>query len=251
MEAIALIVVVTLDPTGRDSPESTNPATRTGGGDDASSAVDPPALEVPAEPTLPTTPPPKYEDDYSPPDLAGPLDTSALVPNGFSAFAGARVLSGPAPTLLFGPELGIEILWLGEGVLSPRLEFSASRAFASELTSENGNANFTLDQGRTALCPLALGRSRWDDRPCLDGTFGRMLAKGSDTESPRSSERPFATFGASSRASVRPVGILELWASIGIAVALVRDRYQFDPVVFHEAPPELLTGAAGLGLSFR
>jgi hypothetical protein len=251
MEAVALVIVVTLDPTGRWSPESSETTTETGGGDAASSVIEPSAGEKSPSTAPPISAPSGYQDDLTPPSLGSPIDASGLVPDGFGVFAGARVVSGPAPSLLLGPELGVDILWQSEGVFAPRVAVSASRAWAAPERTSNGDAGFTLDQLLASLCPLQLGQNRWDVRPCLDGSFGRMLASGSNTLSPRSTQRPFRSFGASARLSVRPVWLLELWASGGIALLLVRDRYVFQPEILHDVPAQAVMGAAGLGLSFR
>lgn len=259
MDAVALIVVVTLDPLGTTpeateldpNPEATpNPSPTTAATTPAATTSEPRAGG-----TTPPTNPPEWRDDIAPPDFESPIKFSSFVPDSWGVRSAARAHHGPAPRWMLGPELGIEFEWNPRDVVSTKLALSVSRAWSGGSREVGGVAAFTLDRIALELCPLRLGGQRWDVRPCIDGAAGRFLSSGSDTISPRSEARPWGTLGASARLSGRPLEWLEPWGSAGIAAALVRDRFQFDDgddgtPAFHGVPAEILSFAAGLTVKF-
>lgn len=260
LDAVSLVIVVSLDSVDRpededgaaaplpDSPGVSGEATTTeddepGTGPEVTGSTpnqEPPGLVEP----------PEWEDDYEPPDIGSPLTFRSLVPDRFGAGAGVRAHLGPAPSAMFGPELTFELLYAPESIGSTRLAVAASRSWSGHVVREQGEADFTLDQLLIELCPVRFGQARWELRPCLTGAGGRVIARGSGTNEPQTATRPWGFFGASARVSGRPASFLELWTAIGIGAALVRDQYQFEPIVFHTVPQETVTGALGLSALF-
>jgi hypothetical protein len=102
-----------------------------------------------------------------------------------------------------GPELGLELLWNTRAVVSTRLGVAASRTWSGPVETDGGTASFTLDQIQAELCPLRLGGEHWEVRPCLEAAGGRILAAGSNTNSPRSEQRQWGTLGAGARTGSR------------------------------------------------
>jgi hypothetical protein len=261
LDAVALVIVVTLDPSGV---VDSDPVTPKPAGDTESQQ--PPGAEDPAalspsegtarKPTTAAKEPPQdprsddWEQSVDAPDLPSSLQLSALLPERWGVGVGGRVLSGPAPKLLVGVELGVEFLWNPRSVLSPRLALAVNRSWSGRVVASGGHALFTLDQFLLEFCPVRLGAERWDLRPCLGGTAGAITAEGSNTVDARRVTRPWGTFGVGLRASARPLEALELWAAAGIAAAIIRDQFQFEPSVFHEVPEEVLTGTLGFSALF-
>jgi hypothetical protein len=265
MDAVALIVVVTLDPLGTTTEEpeldpnpevipNSSPTT------EATAEATAPAATTSEPPagrstTTPPASPPEWRDDIAPPDFDSPIKFSSFVPDRWGVRSAARGHHGPAPRFMLGPELGIELEWNPRDVVSTKLALSVSRTWSGGSREIGGVAAFTLDRIALELCPLRLGGQRWDVRPCIDGAAGRFSSSGSDTISPRSAARPWSTLGASARLSGRPLEWLEPWGSAGIAAALVRDRFQFDDgddatPAFHWVPAEILSFAVGVTVRF-
>lgn len=254
LDAVALVVVVTLDTTRTEpaEPPATELPTEPAPVTESTAAAPGPTAPTPAPtPAAPANEPLEWQDDIEPPDLGSPIQFESFVPEGWGIALGARAHLGPAPEPMLGPEFGLELSWNPGSVVSTRLAVTLSRAWSEAIETSAGTAEFTLDQIQGELCPVRLGGERWAIRPCLQGAGGRLSASGNRTDSPESATRQWGTLGASARASVLPIEPLELWASAGVGAALVRDRFQFEPVVFHAVPGEIPTFAVGLAAQFE
>ncbi len=78
--------------------------------------------------------------------------------------------------------------------------------------------------------------------------MGRLSASGSDTHSPSTAARLFATAGVSALLTANPVSIVELSASLGTGMTLRRDSYEFIPSVFHHVSRFTTSASLGIGL---
>jgi hypothetical protein len=250
-DAIALVVVVTLDSMSAPPPETKPPTSPEPKSEPAPPEATANANTQPEPQTSLPAGPPQWKDDIEPPDLAGPIKWSSFVPDRWGVAVAARGHQGPAPRFMFGPEFGLELRWNTRAFVSTRLGVAVSRAWSGSVTTTGGTATFTLDQVQGELCPLRLGGAGWEIRPCLQGAWGRVLSEGQNTLLPQSVMRPWGTLGANARISGRPVDLLELWASAGIGAAMVRDAFQFQPEgVFHSVPAEIPNFALGVAVLF-
>jgi hypothetical protein len=253
LDAIALVVVVTFDPSGR-LPSETPAPSPPGTPSQPARAVAPateakPTDTAPVAPASELPPDPVPADPVTPPELGSAFDGFSAVPDRVALEAGARAHDGAAPALLVGPELGCEFSFAPERVASLRVALEVSRAWTTGVSFPEGSAEFTLDQASLELCPLRIGQRRWELRPCLNGSLGRMIARGSDTDSPREVERPWRSLGASGSFAVELLAPVWLSGSFGVSVPLVRDRYAFRPTVFYEVPAQERTFALGVSVA--
>jgi hypothetical protein len=127
----------------------------------------------------------------------------------------------------------------------------ASRYARESSAAPAGTATFGLDAASLYLCPLRLGGAHWVNlRLCAASTAGRLVARGSDTFTPRSRPRPFLTAGGAALLAMTPHPRIELAASVEPAAALVRDRFTFDPAFFYAVPRLILTFGVGVAAKF-
>jgi len=150
------------------------------------------------------------------------------------------------------PGLALDAAWeLDRGsIWSWAVRLVAAHHARDGWVTSDGTADFTLDVVTLQLCPARLGTARAGLWLCAGSTAGRLIARGSDSFSPRSRERPFVTAGGAAVLAVVPVPWLEVTASVEPAAALIRDRFAFDPDVFHAVPRLILTYGAGIAAKF-
>jgi hypothetical protein len=133
---------------------------------------------------------------------------------------------------------------------SPSLRATVSRRWRAGFESRYGTAAFALTEAAVELCPIALRASGFALRPCGMITAGWLDASGSNTEAARDRVRPWSVAGASLRATARATDRLEFSAGVGAGYPLVRDRFEFEPEVFHEVPALAFSAVIGAGLRF-
>ena len=102
---------------------------------------------------------------------------------------------------------------------------------------------------RLELCPLGFRLGAAGIRACLDGELGELEAVGSGLPDARGAARPWRSVGVSGWAGLWPWPVLELSLSGGLEHPLVRDRFEFNPEVFHEVGPLGGWLSLGVGLS--
>lgn len=161
----------------------------------------------------------------------------------------AQGLTGPAPSLM--PGLAVQALWALErgSAWSPAARISAGYHWLAGVEETGGVASFQLPLFALELCPLRLGPAGVALRPCLLGAVGPLTASGSDTFDPQRVTRPFAALGASLIASVDLGEKLQLCGNVGLGASLIPDTFAFSPHVFHEIPG--LSALFGLGVGYR
>ena len=218
-DAIALIIAVTLDPTGADT------------------SAHPP----PAEPAPPPPPTPAVET-VAP---AAPVPAIASKRR-FGAYVAGQTIFGPAPAVMPGFALyGMAELDRG-GVWVPALFVGATHVWRNDLSETGGTASFTLDAASVDACPLRLGGSRLVARPCAAALVGRLATTGTDAGREASFARPFATAGVAVAAGFGTT--VEVSARLAAGVTLIRDWYDFNGVVFHRAGAITIAANVGVGL---
>jgi hypothetical protein len=168
----------------------------------------------------------------------------------YRPFAGAfaSVRAGTAPGWM--PGFGVFAGVLGPGFPSESaLRLSVARHGRSGFEVEGGSAEFELDTVRLELCPLGLRVGPAALHACIQGELGELEASGSGLPDSRSAARPWRSLGGSGWLGVRPWRVLELSLSGGLEHPLVRDRFEFNPEVFHEVGPVCGWLSLGLALS--
>jgi hypothetical protein len=226
VNASALIVALWLDPTAR---------------------IDVPPEEPPPEPP----PAPEVEAEAPPPEP--PVDANVTVEDGFawSLGAAAHLALGPAPKPLLGPAMAFSAgASASESGWAPWVRLLGVYDFPlGQVEADGGSARFWLASLGLDACPVALGGATVRVRPCAHAIGGSLRAEGSNTLDARTEARPYWALGASLLGEGELGGGLEVTVSVGVDFPLVRDRFQFEPVVFHEVPAQ--AGTATLGLAYR
>jgi hypothetical protein len=226
LESAALVAAVSLDPMA-----STAPA--------AEVAPVPAAVASPRPLACPRCPPVP-----APPSTTYPrVEWSALV-----AF---DTIWGPAPRAMLGFGGSLLVAYERESVLSPALRLTFSHFARSGFEATGGSAEFSLDTGSVELCPLRARAGALRLYPCLLRVAGgRLQASGSHTVAAESRGRPWWELGASLLAQVKPARSFELGLSLAAGWPVVRDRFQFEPVEFHQVSGVVWTLGAGAGVTF-
>jgi hypothetical protein len=267
LEALSLVLLVSLDPdadlgeTSAPTPAQEQVPAETGAPDAPASAATRAAGPTPAAPA-------RTRKRREGPDAQAEADalelkreseseseseSEAAAPGSgsrYRPFAGAfaSVRGGPAPGWM--PGFGVLVGVLGPGFPSESaLRLSVARHGRSGFEVEGGSAEFELDTVRLELCPLGLRLGRAALRACIQGELGELEASGSGLPDSRSAARPWRSLGVSGWLGVHPWPVLDLSLSGGLEHPLVRDRFEFNPEVFHEVGPVCGWLSLGAGLS--
>ena len=234
-DAVALIIAVTLDPSAIE---------RAGASDDASVATAPPAAPPPTAPSR--TPAPV--NDREPSSVTDDAARGADV--GIVAQLAAQSVVGPAPGLMPGVALYLQLSLERTGLWAPAAWWGITHVGRSSIEAPGGVASFWLDAASFDACPLRLQLGRFEARPCAWVLGGRLSARGSETRNAAAeSHRPFWIVGGSAVLRAQLFWRLEASLRVAAGATLVRDSFMFTPEVFHTASP--LSGAASLGVGLR
>lgn len=239
-DALALVAAVTLDPLAKT--------------DELPPEAPPPEAE-----TVPERPLPVARADQTPSSTAGPAGAPVrpvderqpeedAVALGIGVSAAA--IWGPAPGPLPGVGASFEIRARTPSVWSPAARASIVRLWRGGFETEHGTAAFALTELTLDLCPLSLPAGPLELRPCGSVHAGLLTASGSETHEAREHVRPWLTLGASALVSLRVTETLEFSTAFGAGHPLVRDRFQFEPNVFHEVPNIAFSAAIGASIRF-
>jgi hypothetical protein len=261
LEALSLVLLVSLDPDAdlgeTAAPTPAQEPAETGAPDSPASAATSAALPTPAAPARRGKrregPDAQAEADALELKRESESESEAAAPGSgsrYRPFAGAfaSVRGGPGPGWM--PGFGVFVGVLGPGFPSESaLRLSVARHGRSGFEVEAGRAEFELDTVRLELCPLGLGFGAAALHACIQGELGELEARGSGLPDSRSAARPWRSLGVSGWLGVRPWPVLELSLSAGLEHPLVRDRFEFNPEVFHEVGPVCGWLSLGVGLS--
>jgi len=219
-DAIALIIAVTLDPTGADT-----------------------SAHPPAAPPPPPVPPPPVVETVAPPAPVPAVVSSRH----FGAYVAGQTIFGPAPAVM----PGVAVYGVAEldrrGLWAPALFVGATHVWRNDLAESGGTASFTLDAASVDACPLRLGWSRLVARPCASALVGRLASAGTDADQTTTFARPFAAAGAAIAAGFGTTVVVS--ARLAAGLTLIRDYYDFNGPIFHRA--SAITIAANLGVGLR
>jgi len=253
VDAIALIAVITLDPTyappaaaeAERGAVAPGPAPRSVAGTadgHPNSAAAPTVLQPgAAHRTTPT--------DGTEPPVAEMAPLRPAVRQ-LGAAAAAQLIFGPAPQVMPGLAFRIFAALDRASIWSPALRLTAAHAWLGGIREPGGTAAFALDTLGLDVCLVRLGVKMVALRGCAAGLAGRLSAAGSKTYSPSSQERPFVGVGGSAILSVAIGPHFELSGTFAASDALIRDSFEFSPLVFHRVSATTLTADLGLGLRF-
>jgi hypothetical protein len=242
-DAVALSIAVTLDPSAaRRSPAERDVNALPGSG----TATAPPAVEAPKPPDAPADAPSNAAPPIAVTTPAAPTPVSP-VRRHFGTHVAGQMIFGPAPVVMPGIAVYGMAALERDGLWAPALFLGATRVWSGGVTEADGTASFILDAGTLDVCPLRVRWSALSARPCASLLFGRLNARGTETESAANVSRPFGAAGLAVSASVGAP--IEVTARAGVGVTLIRDSYEFAASIFHRAAR--VTASASLGVGFR
>ncbi|MGC4095057.1 MAG: hypothetical protein QM756_45490 [Polyangiaceae bacterium] len=155
-----------------------------------------------------------------------------------------------------GPELAPSLSVHAElshvtGELDPsaRLSFRVARTTASAAA---GRAEFTLESGRLALCPIRTQPLSWlDVRPCAFADAGSLQAQGFATVQNKQGSLFWSAAGLELLLAVARLGPLTLGAEGGAALPFRHDGFYFDTnpdAPIHTIPTVVATASLSLSL---
>ncbi|HTB72199.1 MAG TPA: hypothetical protein VK762_03090 [Polyangiaceae bacterium] len=214
------------------------------------SSVSPPvgvpgSLPAPTEGTSPAPPAPDAHEPSPAHEASGPEAAPAPPPRLGLGLSGL-VTTGPAPRPLLGGALTASWMPSGTGAFRPVLEIGGAVSASPDAPEAKGTAGFTWLTAHAVAYLL-----QWPPGPGallrggLAGDFGALLARGSDTTSPASSSRPWASLGGIVGVEV-PAGRFAVRVSAAVEAPLRRDRYAFGSTDFFEVPDVIATGAVSV-----
>ncbi|HWA78264.1 MAG TPA: hypothetical protein VG937_38275 [Polyangiaceae bacterium] len=260
-DAAALIVAVTLDPTSLvdttkadENVSPSRPSSPPGSQGGAATGAERKTAPVGREPRR----------DGDPFRAEAPLGASAeaglAVPPSptsagsarFGAQISAQMLGGVAPTLM--PAIAVYAL-AGldrETPWSLAVVLGASHSFDASVEEKGGTATFWLDAASLDACALRFRVRSLEARACASTLVGRLSAKGTDTtDSAGVVRRPLVATGAAALMTLRVAPTLELMARATVGVNLIRDSFEFAPIVFHTVPNMTFGASVGIGIRSR
>jgi hypothetical protein len=171
----------------------------------------------------------------------------------FSLGADVGVGSGVTPERLLLVPPFLEFARETEGsIVAPAARLRFTRAASGDVAIGDAGAQFTWMTGSLDLCPLAWTASRFSLRPCGRIEAGELEVRGRDIDPARRGVRPWLALGPVARGRVVTVGPLFAELELAANIALVRDRFYFEPdATAFRAPIIGWTVAGGAGVGFR
>lgn len=176
----------------------------------------------------------------------------------FGAGIAAGLASGVGPEPMLGGGLWATARHDLGGLWSPALSVGFGRVVLEAFPQTPAEADFVLDSGQLAFCPLRLAAAELELRPCIGGALGRLRATGN---APFFSERAASwwTTVAGSLEGSLAIAPLLLRATFDLSAPLVRPYYRFGPPcagdecqegVFHRPSAVTMTLGLGVGIAF-
>ncbi|HEY0468531.1 MAG TPA: hypothetical protein VGC79_30260, partial [Polyangiaceae bacterium] len=252
VEAVALIIAVTLDPTSIDASAAratTDASKGSAAAVGANNSANENASNASAQPRSAQKTSPRAGGESGAENESGSGTPSWSRPS-FGLQLAAEAVFGVAPGVMPGVALYGIAGFDRPSLWSPSIMLGVRHAWRTEIQEPGGSASFMLDAATFDVCPV---RFRWraiQARPCGSLLFGRLIARGEQTFNPAAeSVRPFWVIGAAAIVTADLPARILVSARFALGANLVRDSFEFTPALFHEVPP--LSGAAGLGLGIR
>lgn len=252
-DAVALIIAVTLDPTSVEQHEraattEATPAASSAGNATESANEDTTSAQTPS--TLAQNRPLPASPAAGPP---GANEAARSRGRGtYGAELAAQSFLGPAPGVMPGVALYATAAIDRPAIWSPAVTLGVSHAWRTGIEERGGTASFTLDATSFDACPVRFRLGSIHARPCGSVLIGRLSARGTDTHNPASERaRPFWVVGGAAILTADLTWPLEVSARFAVGANLLRDSFEFAPVVFHTVPAITASASLGLGVRWR
>jgi hypothetical protein len=234
-DAVALIIAVTLDPTAVEP-----------GNDSAADESAPAGAGAP--PPTPTPTPAKPQPEANNPHPVSDREARRT----FGVQLAGQSFLGPAAAVMPGIALYAMIGVDRPKPWSPAVLLGATHAWRTDIGARGGKASFKLDAASFDACPFRLRLGPVNARPCASALIGRLAAEGSETRNPAGEiSRPFWVVGGAAVVSADLPWLVEVSARLAVGANLVRDSFEFTPVVFHQVPAITTAASIGIGLRWR
>lgn len=169
----------------------------------------------------------------------------------FGGGTAAVLLSGIAPSPLPGFEVfgDTSTTWNGwSPAFRIGLRYAARSGF--DVGAGDAVAAFRLISASASACPLSW---LWNRvlvlRPCVTGSYGSLQGSGSSSHATQTESHPWGSAGGGLRLEVRPFAALSVEFEGATEVGLVRGRFWYSGVAFHET--SRIAGRLGVGLVAR
>jgi len=250
VDALALMIAVTLDPTTVDphgSATAAGSAGTTGASKDESKGS---ARDENAQPLRPgaSTPVPSRTTPEAEPEPEPTPEPSLPSRPRFGAELAFQSFFGPTPGIMPGIALYVMAGVDRPALFSPVVLLGGTHAWRTA-EEERGTATFLFDAASFDACPFRWVWQRVEARPCGSVLVGRLSARASETRNaPGEIARPFWVVGGAALVTVEIAWALEASARVGVGANLVRDSFVFTPDTFHEVPPVTVAGSVGVGM---
>lgn len=238
-DAAALIVAVTLDPTAiSEEPAAIEEAPANG--------------EVSAERQPRREPPPSGPPATALEPGEPAADSASPAQPRIGAQVAGQVLGGVAPQLMPSAAVYVIAGFDRETLWSPAVMLGATHGFGASVKATGGTANFWLDALSLDACALRIRFRALETRACASALLGRLSANGTDTANAAGVvRRPFASAGPAAMWVLQIDPIIELAARATVGVNLIRDSFEFAPLVFHTVPRLSFAASIGIGIRSR
>jgi hypothetical protein len=216
----------------------------------ATVTLDPEALlsEPTEEEALP--PPPVVPAPVVPAPVVKPAASPAAARYRVSVALEASALFEASPEPALGGSAAVAFEARPGQVWSPLVRFSLLHTERRGLAQRVGDANFAFTVPALELCPVRLGPTPLAVRPCAFGAIGLLKVWGSEAYEKEAHARPWGSAGASMLLAMRLSKVLEIIVDGRAGLALLRDEFAFDEVVFFKPRPLLFSAGVGLAGGF-
>jgi hypothetical protein len=165
--------------------------------------------------------------------------------------AGASLVGGVAPDLLYGLGGHVELLRFSRSVLAPSLRLGVARSFTRDFDLGSASVAFTATTAELDGCPLRLAWRQLTLVPCIRIEGGALEADATGTSNARDDVRGWMALGVVGRASWWLVGPLAIEIEGGARAAFVRGNYVILPdLSVYDAPILSATGRVGVSVYF-
>jgi hypothetical protein len=164
---------------------------------------------------------------------------------------GGGIAAGIAPGVMPGFGAQLRLAFAGRALWLPALQLGFVHASRSGLREPGGIADFTLDAALLDVCAVGVALGPLAARGCIAAALGSLSTVGSSTYSPGSSARMWTSLGVSLLTALALGDRLAIELRTGVTAPLTRDRFAFAPSIFHRVSVVTLDLQLGLALHFR
>ena len=267
VDALALIVALTLDPLEAGGPSQAAPAAAASPGEGSTSSAEGGSSESSkAAPATAAARAREHAPDKaneaaaesektSEPEIEHDTESKARSPGAseasrFGAFVSALVAAGATPDPAFGAELGFEAVVLPG---TPRLSagLGARIVLSQTVHDAAGTASFDWWAGFASMCAgTHIGSSAFSLDLCATFELGSLGASGSNTRNPASATKSWQALGPALNAEWVFAPPVLLTVGVEGLFPFRHQRFLLGESVIHEIPTVALRAQGGMGLRF-